>query len=232
MKNKNFNLSSKDKSLSKILEQYKLNQKVYFKLLDAFQILGNFNNEINVEIYEIIKEENNKSIKLYCTDNDDLIFVFCPVSTKKEDTYKFELTTDEGIFEYDLSFSKKYKLSKENIDLIRTKNIYDFKFGRLITNNKNFYNIFLGDDICYEIQINFKNDVIFAEDLLFELNKYPKKPNFLEYIKIFENLLKVKNIDFINVNLSSFKNFEKIGSINLENFNEDLIIRDPQKILY
>ena len=47
--------------------------------------------------------------------------------------------TNEQEYEYDLSLSKKFSLNEDNIDFTRHGNINDVKFGRLITNEKDFY---------------------------------------------------------------------------------------------
>lgn len=117
---------------------------------------------------------------------------------------------------YDLFLCKKYVLTNDNIDLIKTNKIYNFKFGRLITDEKSFYNIFLGNDICYQIEIDFKEKkIISAQNLLDYLNKLESVPTFKEYVEMFESLLSVD--DFQMATLSAYKNFIRNGSIKIDN---------------
>lgn len=216
MVNKKINLYSNDFEIKKIIEQYKTNNKVYLKFLEVMSLLGNFDGKTNIEIYEIIDEENEKKIKLWCSDINEDIFIFCPVSSSKKDLNLLEKITNIGTVMYDLSLCKKYVLTNDNIDLIKTNKIYNFKFGRLITDEKSFYNMFLGNDICYQIEIDFKEEkIISVQNLLDYLNKLESVPTFKEYVEMFESLLSVD--DFQMATLSAYKNFIRNGSIKIDN---------------
>lgn len=77
----------------------------------------------------------------------------------------------------------------KNINLARTEQTYNFKFGRLITNNINFYNMFLGNNVCYHINLVDSSININATNLLNELNKLENIPTFKDYIEIFNKQL-------------------------------------------
>ena len=57
---KSFMLYSNDDMISQILEKFKNeDSKIYLKLLDILQLLGNFSTKAEVELYETKKSEEN-----------------------------------------------------------------------------------------------------------------------------------------------------------------------------
>lgn len=78
--------------------------------------------------------------------------------------------------------------------------------------------MFLRDDIGYQIQGNLNTNIV--KELLSKLNKLENLPKLTDYLNIFERILTVKNIHFSMLLIPAFKNFENIGSfeINDENF--------------
>lgn len=85
-------------------------------------------------------------------------------------------------------------LTTENIDYIKTSKVFDFKYGRIITDERNFYSIFLRDDLGYQIQIEFDNqdNTIKTLELLTELNKLDEIPNMIKFMDIFHQLILMK----------------------------------------
>lgn len=209
---------SNDIEINNILNNYKTNEKIYKKVFNTLNILGTFENNIEVNIYDIKKDEKEEYIKLWCNDINDNIFIFYVTSNNKNDLNKiYKLNNKEEII-YDLTLSKKFELSKENIDFIRTGSIYNFKFGRLITDEKTFYSIFLGNNIGYQIIIDYDNDnATLSEDIINCLNKFDKIPSLLDFTKIFEKLINNNNIKLNNINLSVYKEFKRIGSLESKN---------------
>lgn len=82
-KEKSFDLYSKDEELSKKIDVFKKNQKLYAKIISVLKLLGNFTNQIEVFIYEIVDKEECNSVKLCCNDLDDNIFLFFLSSSSK-----------------------------------------------------------------------------------------------------------------------------------------------------
>ena len=108
---------------------------------------------------------------------------------------------------------RKFKLRSENIDLIQTSKVLSFKFGRLITDEKCFYNLFLGNNVCYQIKIGGNQEFLEAEELLPLLNKLETTPTFKNYIDIFEKVICDKSIDYNTMFLGAYKNFESMGTL-------------------
>lgn len=226
---KSFMLYSNDDMISQILEKFKNeDSKIYLKLLDILQLLGNFSTKAEVELYETKESEEKQYTKLWCSDLDGNILIFCPISTLKSDKSIIEKLTNERHQMYDLSLLKKFNLTSDNVELTQTAKVSNFKFGRLITDNKSFYNLFLSDNVCYQIQINSSSNDgnIDSKELLIELNKLENIPKFMKYIEIFDSLLQKSNINYSLINLRAYKNFEKICSL-LINGDEPKVEKVP-----
>ena len=139
----------------------------------------------------------------------------------KKDWLKIIKETNEEELEYDISLAKKYSLNLENINFTRTKQIYDFKFGRLVTDEKTFYSLFLGSDIIYQILGNFNGNVI--KDLLNQLNELKNEPKFMDFLNVFNNVLTNNKIQYFVSSISAIKDFELTSSFQLN-------IKDKKKI--
>ena len=142
-----FDLKSNDEKIQEILFNMKQNLKLYSKLITALQLLGTFDGKTEVELYDMVDNENESSIRLWCSDNLGNLFIFYGMSTNRNNLLKIVKETNEQEYEYDISLSKKFPLNEDNIDFTRYGNINDVKFGRLITNGKDFYSIFIV--FCY-----------------------------------------------------------------------------------
>ena len=214
---KNFVIYSNDELLSQRLEKFKTEeQKLYQRILEALQLLGNFPTKTEVELYESKETEDENYSKLWCSDLDGNILIFYLESILKKDKTKIEKLTNDSYRIYDLSLAKKFKLTSENIDMIQTSKIFNFKFGRLITDEKSFYNLFLGDNVCYQIQINDNQEELNAKDLLTLLNQLEIIPTFKNYTDIFAQLICEKQINYSLMLLGAYKNFESLGRLKLQ----------------
>lgn len=214
---KNFVIYSNDELLSQRLEKFKIEeQKLYQRILEALQLLGNFPTKIEVELYDSKETEDENYLKLWCSDLDGNILIFYLESILKKDKTKIEKLTNDSHRIYDLSLAKKFKLTSENIDMIQTSKIFNFKFGRLITDEKSFYNLFLGDNVCYQIQINDNQEELNAKDLLTLLNQLEIIPTFKNYTDIFAQLICEKQINYSSMLLGAYKNFESLGRLKLQ----------------
>ena len=187
----------------------KLSSKTYSRLLDGLEVLGNFSGKIEVDFYDRINHEKEQKIRLWCTDADDNLFIFYGFSSNRKDGLRITKETNDGTFEYDLSLAKKFKLNTDNVNFTKTGQSYDFKFGRLITDRNNFYSLFLGDDIGYQIQGDLNADIV--NELLSELNKLSSTPKLTDYLNIFKDILATKSIHFSTLSISAFKSFENVG---------------------
>lgn len=214
-KKKTFGLFSNNDEVNSILNSIKSNSKVYLKLITGLQLLGNFEGKTEIDFYDKTDNDEEKKVRLWCTDSNDDIFVFYGYSSDRTDLLKITKETNEETLKYDLALAKKFILDSDNINFTRTKQIYGFKFGRLITDSNNFYSLFLSDDIGYQIQGDLNVNMV--KELLSELNKLENIPKLADYLNIFERILIVKDIHFSMLSISAFKDFENLGSITISN---------------
>lgn len=214
-KKKNFDLKTKNEEIKQILSSMKSNSKAYSKLKTALELLGSFEDKVDVELYDVVENKNESSIRLWCSDNLGNLFIFYALSTNRNNLLKIIKETNEQEYEYDLSLSKKISLNEDNIDFTRYGNINDVKFGRLITNGKDFYSIFIGNDLGYQIQGDF--DVSLTPSLITRINKLQSIPTLFDYMQIFEEVLLENNCKFSKMQIFAFKEFVRTCNLNVNN---------------
>ena len=197
------------------------NQKLYLRLVESLQVLGRLDYKVEVDFYDRVESKKGTKIRLWCTDSEGNLFIFYGISCDRKDWLKIIKETNEEELEYDISLAKKYSLNLENINFTRTKQIYDFKFGRLVTDEKTFYSLFLGSDIIYQILGNFNGNVI--KDLLNQLNELKNEPKFMDFLNVFNNVLTNNKIQYFVSSISAIKDFELTSSFQLN-------IKDKKKI--
>lgn len=212
---KTFVLYSNDEEIKEILSSMELNSKVYPKLITALQLLGTFDGKVDVELYDVVDNENESSIRLWCSDTLGNLFIFYAMSTNRGNLLKIVKETNEKEYEYDISLAKKFPLNEENIDFTRYGTITDVKFGRFITNEKDFYSIFMGNDLGYQIQGDF--NVSLTTSIITRINKQPSIPTLSDYIKIFEEVLLENNCKFSKMQVFTFKEFVRTCNLNVGN---------------
>lgn len=212
---KTFVLYSNDEEIKEILSSMELNSKVYPKLITALQLLGTFDGKVDVELYDVVDNENESSIRLWCSDTLGNLFIFYAMSTNRGNLLKIVKETNEKEYEYDISLAKKFPLNEENIDFTRYGTITDVKFGRFITNEKDFYSIFMGNDLGYQIQGDF--NVSLTTSIITRINKQPSTPTLSDYIKIFEEVLLENNCKFSKMQVFTFKEFVRTCNLNVGN---------------
>lgn len=210
-----FDLKSNDEKIQEILFNMKQNLKLYSKLITALQLLGTFDGKTEVELYDMVDNENESSIRLWCSDNLGNLFIFYGMSTNRNNLLKIVKETNEQEYEYDISLSKKFPLNEDNIDFTRYGNNKDVKFGRLITNEKDFYSLFMGNDLGYQIQGDF--NVSLTSSLITRINKLPSIPTLPDYIKIFEDVLLENDCKFSKMQILAFKEFVRTCNLNVNN---------------
>lgn len=119
-----------------------------------------------------------------------------------------------------MTLSKKFDITNSNVELMRTESVFNFKFGRLITDITTFYNLFLSDNICHQLQLNGNETPINIKVLLSQLNKLENMPTLKEYIEIFDNILTTNNIQYETISMASYKDFKNLGFVTI--INEEL----------
>lgn len=214
-KKKIFELYSDNNKVNNLIEKMKSNSKAYSKLKTALELLGSFEGKVDVELYDVVENKNESSIRLWCSDNLGNLFIFYALSTNRNNLLKIIKETNEQEYEYDISLSKKFLLNEDNIDFTRYGNINDVKFGRLITNEKDFYSLFMGNDLGYQIQGDF--NVSLTSSLITRINKLPSIPTLPDYIKIFEDVLLENDCKFSKMQILAFKEFVRTCNLNVNN---------------
>ena len=147
MKN-NIKFYTQDKYLKEYLINYENKyKKTEDKIIEFMNITGIFPVLVELNLYDVKKKNDNiTDVIVYCTDFYHNIFTFSLYSDERNNLNIIQKSTNEGDVKYDVSLSKKYELTKDNVDLIKTDKQYNFKYGRLVTDEKSFYSIFLGND--------------------------------------------------------------------------------------
>ena len=169
VKNK-FDLYSDDERINSLLLNLKSKPKIYSRIITSLSLLGKFSKKTDVELFDIISDDENEKILLCCTDEENNMFLFYADSTDRKDWLKITKISNDDEKTYDISLAKKFLLTSENIGYTRTSQEYGFKFGRLITDDYSFYSLFLRDDVGYQIEGNFNENL--SEELLSVLNKF------------------------------------------------------------
>lgn len=213
-KKKIFDLYSNNDEVSDLINKMKSNPKVYLKLMSGLQALGCFDGKTIVEIYDCIETEKNTKIKLCCLDLDDNLYVFYALSSDKNDLLKIYKETNENITEYNLALAKKAYITSDNIELTKSDKTFNFKFGRLITDNKNFYSLFMSGDIVYQVSGDFDKDI--TNDVIRKVNELSVVPTLSEFINIFEMILLENACSFSEIKILIFKEGNNIGNIVVE----------------
>ena len=214
-KKEEFELFSDVYAVNKELEFIKEDSKHYSKIISALKVLGNFKGKITVDIYD--KDKNNT--KLWFSDLDKDVFI---IYSHSNDKNNYNLISHEGdtSYTYDISLIKKADITKDNINMMRLGKLKTFKFGRLITDEKNFYNIFLGDGVSFSVDIDKSSEKIYVDELVNELNKVDNSPRLFEISNIFHKIITDKSISYDNVTFNCYKDFIKIGKIDSNNMEK------------
>ena len=213
-KKRDFDFYSNNEKKADLIKEMKSNSKVYLKLISALQILGCFEGKTKVDLYDSIDDENGRKTRLWCSDINDNLFIFYANSSEKKDMLKIIKETNESIKEYDLSLAKKFNITLDNIELTRSGKIFNFKYGRLITDNQSFYSLFMGGDVVYQVSGNF--DQKLSNSILKKLNETSSIPTLFEFIKCFEMVLVENCCAFSKIGILAFKDGISIGNIVLE----------------
>lgn len=83
-------------------------QKQYQIFSSTLSLIGNFDGEIELSLYDTMSKDDCNKIVLCFFDLDDNLFTICPVSKDKKDLLKFTKEDNNGQTQYDLSLAKKF----------------------------------------------------------------------------------------------------------------------------
>lgn len=209
-----FDLYANNDEVCYLINEMKSNPKIYSKLVSGLKTLGCFDGKTMVEIYDKVETDKDKKIRLWCSDLNDNLFIFYALSSEKKDVLKIYKETYEKTVEYDLTLAKKADITPDNIELTKSGKMFNFKFGRLITDNKYFYSLFMGGDIVYQISGDFDKDL--TTDIIKKVNELSVLPTLFEFIKIFEIILLDNTCSFSELKILTFKDGKNIGNLVIE----------------
>lgn len=221
----NIKFISKEDSINNLIIELENDKKRYLRINEFLNTIGNFTEEVELELYEAIDRRNLQEIRLCFSDKDDNIYIICPISSKKENKYLIEVMDDFGERKYNILLLKKEPITKENIELARTKEEYNFNFGRLITDNKNFFNLFLGNNICYQLKTNSKEEQMLHPGVLVDLNSMKERPTLLEYINIIQENIERYGTDMNIDEVNSYDNFNKESTLSFSNKQQNKVLK-------
>ena len=205
-------LNSNDSEAQKIIDELSKDSKTYDKLLYGLQLLGNFNNTIEVMIYENI---DDKDIKLYCEDLDGSIFIFYGKASNKNDILKIE--KEDGIQnrKYDLILAKKFVLNSDNIKFTRSDQINNFRYGRIISDYSTFMSMFLSNDLGYYFDGSF--ELKDYDNFFSKINSLDNSPSLFTFIKLLNDNIIFNDDNNFTSKVYAFKDFKVIEKITIEN---------------
>lgn len=229
---KEIKISSKDKTTLLHLKQYMVDYKRnYNMVIEYLNAIGKFTNPLLLNYYDSINDEEQDKYYAYFGDKDENVYIMCLRSNDRKDIDIIERQTNNGDEFYDLSLSKKFIIKEDNVRLLRTKNTYGFRHGRVITDGKSFYSIFLGDNIAYQLNIETANSKININELIERLNKLDEKPDFATVTSIFHSVIVDNGIEFKKMDLSFYKDLKICDSFFVEDNPSDSNKKVPKKVL-
>ncbi len=208
---------SNDTRIKGTLKEYKKKEKLYERINNALNILGDFSKSIEVNLYREINTDEKQQIKLWCGDDENRIFIFCPSSTDKNDTTIIECYDKNSNCTYNIALLKKHEITSDNIGLARFDKQYNFRHGRLITDEKTYYSVFISNDVAYQIQFANKDIVVPADMVLNQLNN-SNSISFTAFKRVFDQFLQ-EDCPIEAKALTAYKDFEIIGHISFETHN-------------
>ena len=206
MKSGNINLYSKTYQVSKLLDELKKNSKLYRRLCETLNALGNFTLKYEVNIYDISKNDQGQQIiTAWISDDNEDVFVFNLKASSKEELLKITKIGNTELV-YDGALGKSFPINSENIGITRCKETYNVKYGRLVTDSKSFYTLFLGNDEGYQINGDFNSNMTL--ELIERINNQKEKPSIMSYVNMFEQMVEIRKIHFTYATIIGFKNME------------------------
>lgn len=190
------------------------NSKIFYKLLEGLEKIGNF--DTHVEFYFHSKSEekdDNQWFKIWSYDKEDNIFIINVSSNNRTDLFRIIKENADGtINNYNLSLSKKFPLDSANIEFTKCSKEYNFKDGRLIIDGLENYNLFLGSELVIAVNIKKLEKPISIEYLLSQLNSSNEQISLYGYLKILDNFFQTNQTNFGDITVTVLKNFSIIQS--------------------
>ena len=217
---KKFDLTSLDERVQLMLKELKEDTKTYQRLLEALNVLGDFKDrEYLAEIYDVKVMDKNHKVRLCFTDETGNIFIIYGKTNDKKDNLIINKSSNDKDCMYDISLAKKSDISKDNIELTRAGKTYGLKFGRLITDDKTIYSLFLGNEVVFQIEGDFSQGM--KDEIISKLNKLENYPQLVDFIKVVESVTQENGVSFKEAIIRTFKSFYKIGEFKIDSPKED-----------
>lgn len=197
---KDIRLVSKSYSIIDDLENFASRKKLFNNFKSFLVVDGNFADEVGIEQLDLSKDYS----RCFVEDLDKVSYVFYLYNT---DSSQYGIIEKDGGLLYDLKLLKNSNLNYDNVDICRTGNVSNFKFGRFITDNKTFISVFLANDVCYQLLFN-SDELLDTKPILDKLNKVDDL-SFKKFTDIVDECQ--EGLDLISLKI--YKDFETIGVI-------------------
>jgi len=215
MSNKLVVLKAKDMRGRNDFYNFQHRDKDYKLIRKGISLIGNFDNIANVYIKEV--DDQDRVTVFECVDKDDFSILFYGMSPDKKNRLKLNKRKYNYSLRYDLSMAKNNEINGDNIELTRCDYILDTKYGRLATDRYSFYNLFVGKDKVYRIEGDFHGDI--ALPLVKGVNDANEDKGVINmnvYANIFGKLLGENNLDFTEITLSGYVDFQKNNEVKIK----------------
>lgn len=202
------------------LNYLRMNKGLYDKIHTFLKSFGDFGDRICFQVYQISNNKDNEFIKLWCEDINENIFIICSKSCNSNDLRIVEKIDNNGHVKYNLSLVKKESPTVELGNLMKFDEIYDFKFGRLVTDRKTFFNVLLRDNMVYCVNISGLEGPLSIDELLSRLNGFENMFSLSKYSNLINEIIVMNNFNYNSVDISAYSNFELTYSYTYEKENE------------
>ena len=140
-------LKTTDYDLFEYLENYRCSRNRYQYILDFLNSLGKFNSDIYLNAYD----KSEKCIKATFFDLDNDIYIISIFNANSDEYNVIEKLTNYNHLKYNIKLLGERRPTKENVELCRYGDEYNFKSGKIITDNKSFLSVFFKNDITYQV---------------------------------------------------------------------------------
>ena len=217
MSNKLVSFNPMSIEISKEYQNFKKNNTNYDLIRKGLGLIGDFDDRTYLYIHDKMDLDRGKILVFGCFDKDDNNILFYGRTPVKNDKLKINKRKYNYELRYNLRFAEGNEITKDNIELTRSDYILDTKYGRLATDRYSFYNLFVGKDKVYRIEGDFHGDI--ALPLVKGVNDTNEDKGVINmnvYANIFGKLLGENNLEFTEITLSGYVDFQKKNEVKIK----------------
>ena len=189
------------------------NTKLYTRIIDALSLIGDFDKQVVAEIFN--EDKRKGRVDICITDNNEDLFILTCKSLNRNELPIIRKVSDKEDISYDVSLVKKAEIDNGNIELCRTGYVYGTKYGRLISDKKSFYSLFLGGNDIYQVLGDFSKPID-VDKVIKLINDCDNKPKFTDFIDMIEKVFPESELDNIQ-SISSYDGYKNYSIITHNN---------------